>query len=85
MLLVVRLPKNGVAIKFSAPKLVDGEFIVEIEADNVDFELKFWEASLIMYALGKDLRMNVVKQFISKIWNFVKLPDTFYHEDGSGF
>lgn len=55
---------------------------MEFVADDVGSELRFWETSLIMYALGKDLSMNVVKQYVTKFWNDVRHPDMFYHEDG---
>ncbi|XP_058759181.1 uncharacterized protein LOC131632453 [Vicia villosa] len=35
-----------------------------------------------MYVLGNDLSMNAVKQFMLRTWNFVKLPELFYHDDG---
>lgn len=34
-----------------------------------------------MYVLGGDLSMNMVKQFMLKAWNFVQLPDLFYHDE----
>ncbi|XP_058783983.1 uncharacterized protein LOC131658735 [Vicia villosa] len=37
---------------------------------------------MIMYVLGKDLSMNAVKQFMIRSWNFIKLPELFYREDG---
>ncbi|XP_058764506.1 uncharacterized protein LOC131637957 [Vicia villosa] len=77
-----RLPANGIMIGYSAPKIVEGEIEVEIEAADVQSEVKFWEHTLIMYVLGKDLSMNAVKQFMLRTWNFVKLPELFYHDDG---
>lgn len=35
-----------------------------------------------MYAFGEDLSMNVVKNYMQKIWNFVKLHDLFYNDEG---
>jgi hypothetical protein len=59
-----------------------GEIEVEIEATDVDSEIQFWASSLIMYVLGGDLSMTVVKQFMIRHWSFVKLPNMFYNEDG---
>ncbi|CAI8613593.1 unnamed protein product [Vicia faba] len=42
---------------------------------------KLWDSSLIMYVLGGELSMNEVKQFMLKMWNFVKLPDMYYNEE----
>jgi hypothetical protein len=77
-----RNPANGLAMEFVAPKRVDGEIVVDIEAADVESEVKFWASSLIMYALGGDLSMGAVKQFMIRHWNFVKLPDMFYNEEG---
>ncbi|XP_058756719.1 uncharacterized protein LOC131629930 [Vicia villosa] len=38
--------------------------------------------SLVLYALGGELSMHYVKNFMIKNWNFVQLPDMYYHEDG---
>jgi hypothetical protein len=69
-------------MEYVAPKRVNGEIEVEIEATDVDSEIKFWASSLIMYVLGGDLSMSAVKQFMTRHWNFVKLPDMFYNEEG---
>lgn len=49
------------AIKFVAPKTVEGEIEVEVEDINVESEVNFLESSLIMYVLGRNLSMNAVK------------------------
>ncbi|XP_058784810.1 uncharacterized protein LOC131659670 [Vicia villosa] len=77
-----RLPDNGITIAYSAPKIVEGEIEVEIEAEDVQSKVKFWEHTLIMYVLGKELSMNDVKQFMLRTWNFIQLPELFYHDDG---
>jgi hypothetical protein len=77
-----RNPANGLAMEYVAPKLVNGEVEVEIENSGIESEVKFWESSLIMYVLGSELSMSAVKQFMIKTWNFVKLPDMFYNEEG---
>lgn len=57
-------------IEFVAPKLVNGELEIEIEEEDIESESKFWESSLILYVLGRDLSMNAMKQFMMKAWNF---------------
>jgi hypothetical protein len=59
-----RNPANGLAMEFVAPTRVDGEAVVDIDATDVESEVNFWAPSLIMYALGSDLSMSVVKQFM---------------------
>ncbi|CAJ2662985.1 unnamed protein product [Trifolium pratense] len=77
-----RNPANGLAMEYVAPTRVNGEVEVEIDAADIASEVKFWETSLIMYVLGGDLSMTAVKQFMTKFWNFAKLPDMFYNEEG---
>ncbi|XP_058734051.1 uncharacterized protein LOC131605747 [Vicia villosa] len=35
-----------------------------------------------MYAIGGNLSMNAVKNYMAKEWNFVKLPEIFYNDEG---
>lgn len=77
-----RIPVNGMTIEFIAQKIVEGEIKVDIEEADVESEVKFWEYAHIIYALGRYLSMNVVKQYMSKLWNFIQLLDMFYHENG---
>ncbi|CAK8578828.1 unnamed protein product [Lathyrus sativus] len=76
-----RNPPKGLTMEFVAPKIIDGEVEIQIEEEDVEKEVKFWESALIMYVLSEDLSMNAVKQFMMKSWNFVKLPDMFYNEE----
>ncbi|CAK8541602.1 unnamed protein product [Lathyrus sativus] len=68
-------------MKFVALGVVDGEVEIEIEAVDVESKVKFWESVLIMHVLGEELSVNVVKLFM-KNWNFVKLPNMFYNDEG---
>lgn len=61
-----RLPTNGLTIEFTPSKIIEGELEVEIEDADIEFELMFWDSTLIMYALGKELSMNAVKNYTSK-------------------
>lgn len=69
-------------IDFVTPNVVNEEIEVEIEDEEIDSEIKFWESALIMYVIGREISMNVVKQFMEKNWNFVKLPYLYYNEEG---
>lgn len=59
------------AIEFVAPKILEGEIEINIKVVDVESEVKFWESSLIMYVLGKDLSMNVVKHFMFHFSDFI--------------
>ncbi|KAG4969263.1 hypothetical protein JHK82_034972 [Glycine max] len=73
---------NGVTMEFVAPKLINGEVEVEIEAEDIASELQFWENAMILYVLGGSLSMTMLKNYMVKMWNFVILPDMLYHDDG---
>ncbi|KAH1256677.1 putative ribonuclease H protein [Glycine max] len=73
---------NGVTMEFVAPKLINGEVEVEIEAEDNASELQFWENAMILYVLGGSLSMTMLKNYMVKMWNFVTLPDMLYHDDG---
>lgn len=75
-------PAKGRVMQYVAPKVVDGEIDVKIEDEDVAPELKFWETTLILYVLGGDISMHMLKNFMEKAWNFVSLPDMYYHDDG---
>ncbi|KAL5190422.1 putative ribonuclease H protein [Glycine soja] len=77
-----RNPSKGLYMEYVAPNVVNGEVEIEIEEDDIATEMKFWETTLILYALGEDLSMNAVKSYMVKMWNFVKLPEMYYHDDG---
>ncbi|CAK8540004.1 unnamed protein product [Lathyrus sativus] len=77
-----RNPAKGGAMKSIAPQVVDGKIEVLIEEDDVRSEVKFWESSLILYAMGADLSMNAVKNFMTRSWNFVQLPDMYFNDEG---
>ncbi|KAL5184132.1 Transposon TX1 uncharacterized protein [Glycine soja] len=77
-----RNPSKGLSMEYVAPNMVNGEVEIEIEEDDIATEMKFWETTLILYALGEDLSMNAVKSYMVKMWNFVKLPEMYYHDNG---
>ncbi|XP_058749652.1 uncharacterized protein LOC131622633 [Vicia villosa] len=75
-------PMKGRAIKYVAPKMVNGEVEVEIEKEDIESEIRFWENSMILYVLEGDLSMNMLKNYMIKTWNYVKLPNMYFHDDG---
>lgn len=44
-------------MEFVAPKVVNGE----IEEEDIEAGVTLWDTTLIMYVLGGDLSMNMVK------------------------
>lgn len=77
-----RNPTKRMRIGYVAPKLVNGEIEIQIEEEDIESEVKFLESSLIMYVLGGDVSMNMVRQFMIKSWDFIQLPNMYYHDYG---
>jgi hypothetical protein len=77
-----RNPTRGRALKYVAPTVVNGEIEVAIDETDTASELQFWQNSLILYVLGAELSMHLVKNFMVKAWNHIQLPDMYFHEDG---
>lgn len=73
---------NGMQLQFVVPKIVEGKIEVEIEEEDVESEIRFWENSLIMYVIGTNLSMNAMKNYMTMLWNFVTLPGMYYNEEG---
>lgn len=44
--------------------------------------MEFWDNILILFALGDNIFMNVIKEFMEKIWSFVSLPELYYNDVG---
>ncbi|CAK8531013.1 unnamed protein product [Lathyrus sativus] len=68
-------------IEYVALKIVNGDIKTEIDEEDIESEVKFWESTLIMYVLGGEVNMHIVKHFMMKTWNYVQLPDMYYHEE----
>ncbi|XP_058724742.1 uncharacterized protein LOC131596170 [Vicia villosa] len=69
-------------MEYIAPKVVDGEIEIEIEEKDIESELLYWDSTLILYALGGNISMNMLKHFMERMWSFVQLPEMVYHEEG---
>src|SRR4051812_22432789 len=69
-------------LQFVAPNVVDGKIEVEIEEKDMESEIRFWENALIMYVIGANLSMNSVRNYMSRTWNFVTLPEMYYNDEG---
>lgn len=61
---------------------MNGYVEIEIKEDDITSEVRYWETTLVMYAMGEYLSMNTVKNYTIKMWNFVKLLEMYYHDDG---
>lgn len=77
-----KMPFDGATIELVAPNIVEGEIEVDIEENDIECEVKFWDSTLIKYVIGKDMSMNAVKEYMVKFWNFIQLSELYYHDEG---
>lgn len=77
-----RQTSNGKAVPFVAPMVMNGVKEVEIELEDVEAEIQYWDNALIMYAIGGNLSMHAVKNYMRKMWSFMQIPQMFYNEEG---
>ncbi|CAK8530536.1 unnamed protein product [Lathyrus sativus] len=75
-------PAKGLTMEYVAPKVVNEMIEIDIEQEDIETEIRFWDNAIILYVVGDDLSMNTVKNFMQRTWNFVKIPDLYYHDDG---
>lgn len=76
-----RITANGMPIEFDAPKIVDSEVKIQIEEEYIEYEVKFWEATLIMYVIWGNINMNAVKNYMLKFWNFIQLLELYCNDE----
>ncbi|CAK8570661.1 unnamed protein product [Lathyrus sativus] len=57
-------PAKGLTVEYVAPKVVNGMIEIDIEQEDIETEIRFWDNALILYIVGDDLSMNTVKNFI---------------------
>ncbi|XP_058766287.1 uncharacterized protein LOC131639859 [Vicia villosa] len=77
-----RQTANGKVIQFVVSAIVDGVKEVEIEIEDMESEIRYWDTALIMYAIRGNLSMHPVKNYMRKMWSFVQFPEIFYNEEG---
>lgn len=61
-----RNPTKGRMMSYVAPKMVEGQIEIEIEDEDIESEIRYWENALILYVLGGDLSMNTIKNFMER-------------------
>lgn len=73
---------KGLTMEYVPPNMADGEIEIEIEEKDIESEMLYWDSTLILYALGGEISMNMLKHYMERMWNFMQLPDMVYHEEG---
>lgn len=77
-----RTPDRGMTIAYTPPIVTGGDVVVEIQDEDIETELEFWKNALIMYVADNSLSMNAVKNFMTKIWSSIALPELYFNGDG---
>ncbi|XP_009758696.1 uncharacterized protein [Nicotiana sylvestris] len=77
-----RSAENGMDLSYIAPKVVDGQYVVNLDKLEVENETEKWKNALIVYVIGERPGYNQMHRYIAQHWNNVAEPDLFLHEDG---
>lgn len=73
---------SGMPLKFIPPIIENGIQIVHIETHEVADLIKLWERAIVVYVVGGNVKIDVIRGFIRKHWSFVSMPTIHVHEDG---
>lgn len=44
--------------------------------------MEFWRNGLIIFAVGGEIIMTDVKQFVDNVWNTIAFYELYYHDEG---
>ncbi|CAO2827739.1 unnamed protein product [Amaranthus hypochondriacus] len=75
-------PPVGMPLKFVPPIIENGTQIVHIDANDVVDLVKMWERAIVVYVVGGNVSLDILKGFIRKHWSFVSMPTIHQHEEG---
>lgn len=69
-------------LKYIAPITVEGEFVAQLQQEELDREIEKWKQALIMYVVGNSPTIAVVERFIASNWNYIAKSKVYYHNEG---
>lgn len=61
-----RAARNGMALDYIPPQIIEGYVFIQLEKEEVDHESHKWRRSLIVYAIGDCPRNNIMTIFINQ-------------------
>ncbi|XP_060190454.1 uncharacterized protein LOC132619624 [Lycium barbarum] len=77
-----RSAKNGMALSFIPPEMVNGKVVVKMVQAEIEQEIEKWSRVLIVYVVGETPSYNYMKRFIGQTWASVSEPAVYYHDGG---
>ncbi|XP_075103846.1 uncharacterized protein LOC142178405 [Nicotiana tabacum] len=77
-----RVAKNGMALTYIPPPIVNGQMIVNLDKDQVDRENEKWKGALTAYVIGDMPVYNAMKRYIELNWNAISEPYLYMQEGG---
>src|SRR4051812_17363987 len=55
---------------------------IGIKEKDIESEMLYWDSTLILYVLGGDISMYMLKNYMECMWSFVQLSYMVYHDEG---
>lgn len=74
--------KPGMQLKFVPPIIENGELVVHIETLDLENLSTVWENYVVLYVVGENTRVDIIRGFIRKYWHHVRMPNIHPHKDG---
>ncbi|CAO2821242.1 unnamed protein product [Amaranthus hypochondriacus] len=75
-------PPLGMPLKFVPPLMENGSQVVQIESHELVDYIKIWERAVVLYVVGGNVTIDILRGFIRKHWSFVNMPAIHNHEEG---
>lgn len=75
-------PSSGMQLKFIPPVIENGFQVVHIESSDVVELVKLWKLAVVVYVVGGNVTIDIIKGFIRKHWSVVDMPTIHLHEEG---
>ncbi|CAO2817618.1 unnamed protein product [Amaranthus hypochondriacus] len=72
----------GMPLKYVPPTIENGCQIVHIESHDVVDLVKVWERAVVVYIVGGNVSIDILRGFIRKHWSWVSMPAIHRHEEG---
>nr|QIA97949.1 hypothetical protein AP_R.00g000450-v1.0.a3 [Amaranthus palmeri] len=69
-------------LKYVPPVVENGCQVVHIDAHDASDLVKLWERAVVVYIVGSQVSIEILKGFIRKHWHNVSMPAIHRHEEG---
>lgn len=75
-------PPTSMPLKFIPPVIENGIQVVHIDSQDVVDLVNVWEKAIVLYVVGGNVNVDIIRGFIRKFWSFASMPIIHTHEEG---